>query len=284
MIPTPNYPSLPIATLAPSALSDLLNTRLLQPILTLQTFLPLLQILPLSHPQVHPGPPPTPVKPSVLVLTPSIISSLNPAFHLPESAIVSALSSFTSVLSSELQPLGIPVTHIQLGTFDTSPFIPHNRQLTVSSQRAEMLKWEESARHAYGKNYATVTSKTGGGGVVGKGSSLRELNNAVFDAMVRGKGGIVRVGMGSRVYGFVGRWVPSGLVGWMMGVRGVGDKEEFGRVLGSSEALGSRSTSPGSSASGVGSSGNVHGLGLGESEYISVYGDHQHEHGPGCEH
>jgi len=118
--------------------------------------------------------------------------------------------------------------------------------------------------------------------VVGKGSSLRELNNAVFDAMLKGKGGVVRVGMGSRVYGFVGRWVPSGLVGWMMGVRGVGDKEEFGRVLGMSEALGSRSPSPGSSASG--GNGNVHGLGLGESEYISVYGEPGHEHGPDYEH
>ncbi|KAE9368516.1 DUF1776-domain-containing protein [Stipitochalara longipes BDJ] len=283
LIPTLNYPSLPIATLPPSTLSDLLNTRLLTPILTLQTFLPLLQTLPLSHAQPQPGPSPPAIKPSVLVLTPSIISTLNPAFHLPESAIVSALSSFTSVLSSELQPLGIPVTHLQLGTFDTSPFVPHNRQqLTVSSQRAEMLKWEESARHAYGKNYATVTSKTGGGGVVGRGSSLRELNNAVFDAMVRGKGGVVRVGMGSRVYGFVGRWVPSGLVGWMMGVRAVGDKEEFGRVSGTNETFGSRSTSPGSSASG--GNGNIHGLGLGESEYISVYGEHQHEHGPDSEH
>jgi NAD(P)-dependent dehydrogenase (short-subunit alcohol dehydrogenase family) len=284
LIPTPNYPSLPIATLAPSALSDLLNTRLLTPILILQSFLPLLQALPLQHPHQHPGLARPPIKPSVLVLTPSIISNLSPAFHLPESAIVSALSSFTSVLSSELQPLGIPVTHLQLGTFDTSPFVAHNRQLTVLSQRAEMLKWEESARHAYGKNYATVTSKTGGGGVVGKGSSLRELNNAVFDAMVRGKGGVVRVGMGSRVYGFVGRWVPSGLVGWMMGVRGVGDKEEFGRTApGATEGLGSRSTSPGSSASG--GNVNVHGLGLGESEYISVYGENRDELGlPDCEH
>ena len=116
--------------------------------------------------------------------------------------------------------------------------------------------------------------------MVSKGSSLRELNNAVFDAMVRGNGGVVRVGMGSHVYGFVGRWVPCGLVRWMMGVRRVGDKEEFGRVLGTSEGFGSRSTSPESTASG----GNVHGLGLGESEYISVYGDHQHEHGPDCEH
>jgi hypothetical protein len=61
----------------------------------------------------------------------------------------------------------------------------------------------------------------------------------------------------------------------MMGVRGVGDKEEFGRVLGTSEAFRSRSTSPGSTG---GSTGNVHGLGLGESEYVSVYGLPEDQH------
>ncbi|TVY89628.1 UPF0744 protein, partial [Lachnellula willkommii] len=49
LIPSTTYPSAPIAAFSPSTLSDLLNTRLLTPILTLQTFLPLLQSLPLSH-------------------------------------------------------------------------------------------------------------------------------------------------------------------------------------------------------------------------------------------
>lgn len=52
-----------------------------------------------------------------------------------------------------------------------------------------------------------------------KGSPLRELHNAVFDAMTRRKGGAVNVGMGSSVYEFVGTWVPKGLIGWMMGMR-----------------------------------------------------------------
>ncbi|TVY31564.1 UPF0744 protein, partial [Lachnellula subtilissima] len=39
LIPSNTYPSAPIAALSPSTLSDLLNTRLLTPILTLQTFL-----------------------------------------------------------------------------------------------------------------------------------------------------------------------------------------------------------------------------------------------------
>lgn len=254
LLPSTNYPSSPIATLSPSSFSDLLNTRLLTPILTLQTFLPLLQSLPVAHLT-------SATRPSVLVLTPNIISSLNPAFHLPESSIVSALNSFAEVLSAELVPLSIPVTHLQLGTFDFSAFASHNKQLqTIPAQRAETLKWDDSARQAYGRNFVAVS--TSSNPLVGKGSSLRELNNAVFDALVRGKGGVVRVGMGSSVYGFVGRWVPRGLVGWMMGVRKVSHEHDFGGKSGAGSVNGSRSTSPGS---------NVHGMD--HSDYINVDGE-----------
>ncbi|KAH9220615.1 hypothetical protein DL95DRAFT_329338 [Leptodontidium sp. 2 PMI_412] len=290
LIPSSTYPSLPIAALPASTISDLLNTRLLTPILTLQSFLPLLQILPLTHPHLHAisTPPAASVKPAILLLTPSIISSLSPAFHAPEALINSALTSLSTVLTAELSPLNIPVTHLQLGTFDTSAFTPHSRNTsTPSSQRAETLKWEDSTRLSYSKNFVATTSTHGSRSGLGKGTPLRELNNAVFDAIVRGRGGVVRVGMGSGLYGFVGRWVPSGLVAWMMGVRGVeGAAEgEFGRGLimarpGSSE--GSESDrGPESPASRM----PVSGLGVGDSEYISIYGGREDEnegdHGDG---
>jgi hypothetical protein len=212
----------------------------------------------------------------VLILTPSIISSLNPAFHASESSIVSALTSFTEVLSAELQPLDIPVTHLQLGTFDFSAFSPHSRQLTVQSQRAETLRWDEGARQAYGKNYVALSKGKGAGSVIGKGTSLRDLNNSVFDAMFRGKSGAINVGMGSSLYGFVGRWVPRGLVGWMMGIRRVGNYEkEFGKGIGGVSDSGSSTGSPRSSAS----QSNIHGLGLGDSEYISVHGTSKEDSG-----
>lgn len=163
---------------------------------------------------------------------------------------------------------------MQLGTFDLSAFSPHNRHAqTLQSQRAETLKWDDASREAYGKNFVTLSAGRGCGSTgVGRGSPLRELNDAVFDAMVRGRGGVVTVGAGSGIYGFVGRWVPRGLVGWMMGMRKVGGGErevEFGRMITGSEA--SRSVSPGSS-----SGGNVHGFGesgLGDSEFLSVHGE-----------
>ena len=73
------------------------------------------------------------------------------------------------------------------------------------------------------------------------------------------------MGMGSAVYGFVGRWVPRGLVAFMMGNRKVGEgiEKEFGRG----------SSPEGASSSGSSASGTVNVHGLGESEYISVYGE-----------
>jgi len=221
-----------------------------------QTFLPLLTSSPPLHPHHHPQQPAP--KPSVLLLTPSIIQSLNPAFHAPESVLVSGLSSFAAVLRSELSPLGIPVCHLQLGSFDTSSTHSRQHQNTQQSQRAETLKWDDTTRQNYGRNFVALST---GLGNAGKGSSLRTLNNAVFDAMVSGTAQTIRVGMGAKLYGFVGNWVPTSLVGWMMGQRGVEIVNDasgmFGRLIGNgdeaaSEGLGSpilrgsRSTSPGS--------------------------------------
>lgn len=86
--------------------------------------------------------------------------------------------------------------------------------------------------------------------------------------MVKGKSGVVRVGMGSSVYGFVGRWVPKGLVAFMMGLRKVEkDEGEFGKgkelVLG---GQGSRATSPGSSKGSGSLRYSAADLGMDESE------------------
>ena len=47
---------------------------------------------------------------------------------------------------------------------------------------------------------------------------MRELHNAVFDAIVRekSKSSTAFIGQGSRLYDLVGKFVPNGVVGWMM--------------------------------------------------------------------
>jgi hypothetical protein len=224
LIPSLNYQTSPIATIPPSSFADLFNTHLLHPILTIQSFLPLLTAR-LSPAEKTP--------PKVIVFTPSIISSINPPFHAPEATVCSALSAFTEVLTGELRPLSIPVTHIQLGTFDFTGFTPAGTMnsrvgigglLPAPAEAAETLAWPDSARHAYGRNFVNQSgSVISGGRIRGlKGSSLRNLHNAVFDVIDGSDtSGVVRVGLGASVYGFVGRWVPRGLVAWMMGMRKV---------------------------------------------------------------
>lgn len=73
-----------------------------------------------------------------------------------------------------------------------------------------------------------------------RGSNLKELHAAVFDALLGRKRNVVRVGSGSWVYEVVGRWAPDGLVLWMLGGAGGRDPRE-GRGV-----SGSRSVSQGS--------------------------------------
>ncbi|KAM3436051.1 hypothetical protein MY4824_004529 [Beauveria thailandica] len=222
LIPSLHYQTSPIATIPPSSFADLFNTHLLHPILTIQAFLPLLtsRLQPIGEKWVPP---------KVMVLTPSIISSINPPFHAPEATVCSALAAFTEVLTAELRPLDIPVTHMQLGTFDFAGFVPA-RNLAIgqgqhtTGQPQETLVWPDGARHVYARNFVAQTSSAISGARIRgfKGSSLRRLHNSVFDVI---DGSItsdtVRIGLGSSVYGFVGRWAPRGLVSWLMGIRRV---------------------------------------------------------------
>ncbi|KAF4589445.1 DUF1776-domain-containing protein [Ophiocordyceps camponoti-floridani] len=219
LIPSLHYQTSPIATIPPSSFADLFNTHLLQPILTIQAFLPLLtsRLNPVGEKWIPP---------KVLVFTPSIISSINPPFHAPEATVCSALSAFTEVLTAELGPLDIPVTHVQLGTFDFSGFSATGRSYgpLIPTTPHETLVWPDGARHVYGRNYVAQNTSAISGGRIGgfKGSSLRCLHTTVFDVI---DGSItshsVRVGLGAGIYGFVGRWAPRGLVSWMMGIRRV---------------------------------------------------------------
>jgi hypothetical protein len=128
---------------------------------------------------------------------------------------------------------------MQLGTFDFAGFTPEKDQRTPRSasggyqagllmappsEHVETLTWPESARHVYGRNYVNQSSSAiSAGRIKGlRGSSLRDLHNSVFDVIDGSNtNGVVRVGLGASVYGFVGKWVPRNLVSWMMGIRQV---------------------------------------------------------------
>jgi hypothetical protein len=137
--------------------------------------------------------------------------------------VVSALEGFTASLRAELGTLGIDVCQFKLGAFDSTNAGGKHMQ-SIAGPGTHL--WPATTKELYAANYvkqSRVGQSTGVFNQTGStGTPLRELNNAVFDALTQKKPRrIWRVGRGSSTYDFVGNWVPASLVGWMMGIRRV---------------------------------------------------------------
>ncbi|KAF1942577.1 DUF1776-domain-containing protein [Clathrospora elynae] len=204
LVPDLIYPTGPIETVSPELWSDALNAKILCTIAVAQALLPTV----------------CEFKSRVLMLTPSIIASLRPPFHSVETTIVSALEGFLASLRAELGTLGIEVVQFHLGTFDLTNVGPKHHLQTKATGIPHT--WPATTRTLYADNFANQTRVAHNRLLNHTGSSLRELHNAVFDALTQKRPRKVwRVGRGSVTYDLVGNWVPSGLVGWMMGLQRV---------------------------------------------------------------
>lgn len=203
LVPDLIFPTGPVETVSPELWSDALNAKVLNTIAVTQALLPTI----------------CEFKSRVLMLTPSIVASLRPPFHSVETTIVKALEGFLASLRAELGTLGIQVIQFHLGTFDYSNVGPKHHLQTRAAGSPHA--WPATTRALYARNFETQT-RTGHMNGDNSGSSLRELHNAVFDAMTQTRPRSVwRVGRGSVTYDLVGSWLPDGLVGWMMGLRRV---------------------------------------------------------------
>lgn len=210
ILPPSVPPAAPISAIHPMTWSDTFTTHLLAPFTTLYSFTHLLA----AH------------KSSLLFLTPSIIPPLTPPTHGPENVAAGALQNYIQTLRREVASQEINIVQLKLGAFDysTEPgewaLVSTREEENDSSSQADPASdsenskpsgWDAAFPFRYGNPRRPSTKM--------HGSPLRELHDGVFDAIKRGKaaGGTMFVGRGSRMYDFVARWVPDGLVGWMLG-------------------------------------------------------------------
>lgn len=157
-----------VSDLTPDTWSTALNAKVLGTIMTVQRFLPLVESF---HSRI-------------LVITPSIISSLRPPHHAIDCTIGSALDAFSTSVAAELRLQELYLSQIKLGNLD----IPGSRRRVEGSP-----------------------SKS-------RGTPIRNLHDTVFDALQADKPrSVYHVGRGSRTYSLVGNILPAGLVAWMMG-------------------------------------------------------------------
>jgi NAD(P)-dependent dehydrogenase (short-subunit alcohol dehydrogenase family) len=207
LVPDLIFPTGPVETISPEYWSDALNAKVLHTIAVTQVLLPTI----------------CEFKSRVLMLTPSIVSSLRPPFHGVESTVVHALEGFTATLRAELATLSIKVLQFHLGTFDYSHVGPRHQ---LQTQAASAQTWPATTRALYGRNFENQTRAAQSRGFLSStsraGASLRELHNAVFDGLTQTRPRSVwRVGRGSFTYDLFGNWAPRGLVAWMMGLKRV---------------------------------------------------------------
>jgi hypothetical protein len=193
----------PTAQISTSTWSDSLNTRILYPVSIIQTFLPLL-ISESTSALVS-------SRTTLVVVTPSNVSSINTPHHAPESVTTAALTSYISTLRAEL-PSSLSLTHIRLGSIlDTSD--PTNR-LQLALSRARYFRGSSppsSSSSSPSRNAAAKCS------LHGNSSNIRALNHSVFDAIEGRTSGTVFVGRGAYTYAMIGALAPSSFIGWMMG-------------------------------------------------------------------
>ncbi|KAI9687289.1 MAG: hypothetical protein M1822_002332 [Bathelium mastoideum] len=194
--PDLDYPTGPVETIEPSEWADVLNVKVLGTIYTAQAFLPII----------------TDFRARLIMLTPSITSSIKSPFHGAESAAVGALEGFTYSLAAELHTLGINTCHLKLGNLDLSNL--GGRQHIQRIPGTALRTWPASTQASYGRNFVASSMSPR------HGSPPRELHNAIFDALVQQRPQLIyRVGRGSLAYELVGNWLPVGLVQWMLGMR-----------------------------------------------------------------
>ncbi|KAI4841129.1 DUF1776-domain-containing protein [Aureobasidium sp. EXF-8846] len=130
----------------------------------------------------------TEFKSRILLLTPNVVSSLRPPYRAIESTVSSALGAFAASLSSELSLQGLHACHFKLG----------NIEIAGNKQKRDEIKKVKGA----------------------PGTSVRKLHEAIFDALHSSSPSRTwHVGRGSLIYDFIGSWIPSGVVGWMMGLQ-----------------------------------------------------------------
>ena len=218
LVPSPSYVTGPVATIPPSAWADSINARLLSPILTTQLLLPLLTLRNTNS--------------TIVLVYPSISSSLSAPFTGPEVTVTRAMAGFATSLRQELRLLqqnNIDVVELKLGNVDLGP---QYRSPQSHITGTEVLSWSTQQRSLYGSQYLSSIEQrpvaSAGPGMI-RGSPARSLHYAVMDALEpsakdifgrkKSKTPVLYVGRGARTYSIIGEWVPAGLVGWMLGLR-----------------------------------------------------------------
>jgi hypothetical protein len=144
----------------------------------------------------------------ILLLTPSVTPALRLPSHSIQTVLSSALTSFLSSLSAELAPSTASISHFKLGDIDIPSVTARQRREGIASPSRF------------------------------KPTPIRQLHNAVFDALVAPRPSrVYHIGRGSLTYDVIGKWVPPAWIAWMMGAKSSAAQETRRNILDDDDVL-----------------------------------------------
>lgn len=200
VVPDLYYPAGPVEAIRVDTWSDVLNSKILGPVFLLSNGL-------LDLVRSHQS--------RVLLVSPSIMGSLNPGYNAAEGMMTAALGALSLSLARELKPQGIPFIHIRMGTFNLSAGnVQHERQVQ-NAVRADILNWPENLRSIYSRPYQAMSALHTRARLMG--SPLRVLNYTIFDALTDpDPKRVYYAGKNAFLYHFFPKYLSEDFVSWML--------------------------------------------------------------------
>lgn len=150
----------------------------------------------------------------IILVTTSIISSLNMPYHAPENFLQNSVRHLFTGLTREIKHQGIQATQVKLGNLNVTNNAGASSTNAYNVVNSEIRSWGEDTRELYGDRFARTQARANPIHSTGAGTPLRDLYHILFD-LVYNTGtnpSVVYCGAGARSYDNASKIIPESVL------------------------------------------------------------------------
>lgn len=156
-------------------------------------------------------------KAKIILVNPTIASSLSMAYHAPETVFYNELRHIFTTLTRELHHQNLSVTQVRLGNLQVSSTKSTESKI-ASIVNSEIRSWNEDTRDLYAVNFSKSQFKANPMTASDRGASLKEFYHTLFDLVYskRRNPALVYCGTGARSYDWISSILPESWVEYIL--------------------------------------------------------------------
>lgn len=150
----------------------------------------------------------------IILVTTSIISSLNMPYHAPENFFQNSLRHLFTSLTREIKHQGIQATQVKLGNLNVTNNSGASTANVNNIVNSEIRSWNDDTRVLYGDRFARTLARANPLHATGLGTPLRELYHLLFDLVYNtgSNPSVVYCGAGARSYDKASKIIPESVL------------------------------------------------------------------------